>query len=227
MHMRKIVTVISLSLLLLVLIPGCVMYGPGPQPSSQGPSFTTGPVIQAFSANPSVIAPGGTAILSWTVSGANAISISPGIGQVGSTGTVQVSPYTTTSYTLTAINSAGTVSRSVTVTVQSAQPAPPPVQGPFAVIKVVIGTEPSPGYCPEILYADITTNGAGTVGYRWESAEGGGYSHTFSESFASPGTRRVTLIPEMRALPTGMYHVHIMSPNDMISNTTHYTTCGP
>jgi hypothetical protein len=101
------------------------------------------------------------------------------------------------------------------------------VPGSFAVITVVIGTEPAPGYCPEILYADIATNGAGTVSYQWESAEGGGHSYTFSESFTAAGTKRVTLIQEMRALPTGMYQVHILSPNDMISNTTHYTTCGP
>ena len=229
--MSKILILISLLLLLIFLIPGCVYIGTGPPPTqpppSQGTSFKTEPVIEAFMANPSVIGSDQTTTLSWIVTGANAVSIAPGIGQVGSTGTIQASPDISTSYTLTATNSAGTVNRTIIVTVQFAQPSPPPVQGTFAVIKAVAGTEPSPGYCPEILYADITTNGAGTVSYRWESAEGGGYSYAFSESFASAGTKRVTLIQEMRALPSGMYQVHIMSPNDIISNTTHYTTCAP
>jgi uncharacterized protein YceK len=107
-----------------------------------------------------------------------------------------------------------------TVDVQETQPAQA-----FAVVDLIIGTEPSSGPCPEILYADITTNGAGTVNYRWESTEGQGYSYTFSEIFASEGTQRVTLIEEMRALPSGIYQIHVLSPNDIISNTTHYTTC--
>ena len=185
------------------------------------------PKVNYFTADPTAIYAGDYTTLSWSVSNATSINISPGIGLVSSVGSTLVSPGESISYTLTATNAAGSVNRTISVNVQLTQPTPPPVQGTFAVIQVVAGTEPSPGYCPEILFADITTNGAGTVNYRWESAEGGGYSYTFSETFASAGTQRVTLIQEMRALPSGMYQLHIMSPNDIISNTTHYTTCAP
>jgi len=185
------------------------------------------PLVNYFTANPTAIYAGDSATLSWSVSNATSMNISPGVGSVNPVGSTLVSPEQSTSYTLSATNSAGTVNRSISVNVLFAQPGPPPAQETFAVIEVVAATEPSSGYCPEILYADITTNGAGTVNYRWESAEGGGYSYTFSVSFTSAGTQRVTLIQEMRALPSGMYQLHVMSPNDIISNTTHYTTCAP
>ncbi len=91
----------------------------------------------------------------------------------------------------------------------------------------VIATQSSSGPCPEILYADIIANGAGNITYRWESASGGGYSYTFSTSFAAAGTNRVVLPQEMSGLPTGMYRIHILTPNDLLSKQTHYTTCVP
>lgn len=228
---------ISLLIILISLIPACITIETAPQPApppsfpigpdQQAPSTQAEPVIEAFTINPSVINSGETAVLSWNVSGADSVSIAPDIGQVESAGAAQVSPAGSTLYTLTAANSSGTVNRAVQVDVRLAQPGSSPVQAAFAVIEVVAATGPSSDHCPEILYADITTNGAGTVNYQWESAEGGGYSYTFHEIFTSAGTKRVTLFQEMRALPSGMYQIHITSPNDIISNTTHYTTCAP
>jgi len=213
---------ISVTATAQVIVTGTIAPSPTPTP-------ITGslPLVNYFTANPTAIYAGDSATLSWSVLNATSMNISPGVGFVSSVGSTLVSPDQSTSYTLSATNSAGTVNRSINVNVLLAQPSPPPAQETFIVIEVVAATEPSPGYCPEILYADIATNGAGTVNYRWESAEGGGYSYTFSESFTSAGTQRVTLIQEMRALPSGMYQVHVMSPNDIISNTTHYTTCAP
>jgi hypothetical protein len=62
--------------------------------------------------------------LSWNVTGANSVSIDHGIGQVNAAGTRVVSPATSTAYTISATNSAGTVSRSVVTTVNSAPPQP-------------------------------------------------------------------------------------------------------
>jgi hypothetical protein len=213
---------ISVTATAQVIVTGTTAPPPTPTP-------ITGslPLVNYFTANPTTIYAGDSATLSWSVSNATSTNISPGVGSVSSVSSTLVSPEQSTSYTLSATNSAGTVNRSINVNVLSAQPSPPPAQETFAVIKVVAATEPLSGYCPEILYADITTNGAGTVNYRWESAEGGGYSYTFSVSFTSAGTQRVTLIQEMRALPSGMYQLHVMSPNDIISNPTHYTTCAP
>jgi len=75
------------------------------------------PVIVAFSANPANINSGESATLSWSVTEATAVTIDQGIGDVPSSGTQLVSPTMTTTYTLTASNSAGTVTESVIITV--------------------------------------------------------------------------------------------------------------
>ena len=74
------------------------------------------PVIQSFQASPTTVASGGTATLSWSVSGADTLSIAPGVGPVTGT-SVQVAPTATTTYTLTATNAGGDSTSSVTVTV--------------------------------------------------------------------------------------------------------------
>lgn len=76
------------------------------------------PVINSFTANPSTIQYGGTAILSWDVTNANTVAIDQGVVITGlMTRQVEVSPAQTTTYTLTATNEAGSVTRTVTVTV--------------------------------------------------------------------------------------------------------------
>ena len=79
------------------------------------------PVIGAFTASPATITAGQLSTLSWSVSGASALSIDHGIGAVSGT-SVTVSPNLTTTYTLTASNGAGTVTATATVTVNSAGP---------------------------------------------------------------------------------------------------------
>jgi hypothetical protein len=77
------------------------------------------PVINSFTATPPSILVGGSTILSWNVSGATSVSIDPGIGAVASVSSKSVSPGSTTNYTLTASNSFGWVSQSITVTVNT------------------------------------------------------------------------------------------------------------
>ncbi|NWF85224.1 MAG: OmpA family protein [Bryobacteraceae bacterium] len=75
-------------------------------------------VIQRFNANPAVIEPGKTSVLSWQVLNADEVEIS-GIGKVNNAaGTTQVAPAQTTTYRLTARNKAGEATETVTVTVQ-------------------------------------------------------------------------------------------------------------
>ncbi len=107
---------LSLSLLLLVLIPGCITV----QPQASNPFLPIGtpPVIGDFSNNPSAINSGGTSTLSWNVTGANSVSIDQGIGRVDVAGTRVVSPTASTVYTISATNSTGTVTRSATTTGQ-------------------------------------------------------------------------------------------------------------
>jgi hypothetical protein len=75
------------------------------------------PVINSFTANPSYIQAGQGIVLTWTVTNATSVTLSPGIGSVPSSGSYNLSPGYTTTYTLSASNSGGSVSASTTVTV--------------------------------------------------------------------------------------------------------------
>ena len=77
----------------------------------------TPPVIRSFTATPSNISARGTSSLNWDIKGATAIIIDQGIGTPASHYSQDVSPAETTTYTLTAINSAGIDKKTVTVTV--------------------------------------------------------------------------------------------------------------
>jgi len=68
----------------------------------------TKPAINSFNASPGSITPGGSSTLSWNVTGCTSISIDQSIGSVSLSGTRVVSPAKTTTYTLTAVNEAGT-----------------------------------------------------------------------------------------------------------------------
>jgi hypothetical protein len=102
------ILLLGIVLLLATLVLGC-----------QAP-----PLIVEFSATPSEISSGESAILFWSVTEATSISIDQGIDDVSAVGTQTVSPMTTTAYTLTASNAAGTVTKSVVITVTTAPPVP-------------------------------------------------------------------------------------------------------
>jgi hypothetical protein len=74
------------------------------------------PIVLLFFANPSTINQGESSTLTWSVSDATTVTITP-MGTVASSGSTSVSPVVTTVYTLTATNSTGSVTASVTVTV--------------------------------------------------------------------------------------------------------------
>ena len=75
------------------------------------------PVISFFTASPGSITLGASSMLSWSVSGATTVSINQGIGPVPPSGSIPVSPGTTTTYTLTATNAAGSVTPTAQVVV--------------------------------------------------------------------------------------------------------------
>jgi len=75
------------------------------------------PVINSFTANPSYIQSGQGIVLTWTTTNATTVTLSPGIGSVPTSGSYNLTPGYTTTYTLSATNSGGSVSASTTVTV--------------------------------------------------------------------------------------------------------------
>jgi hypothetical protein len=117
------------------------------------------PTIRTFEAAPSLISPGDTSVLSWTVADANTVSIDQGVGNVALTGSRTITPAATTIYTLIATNAAGTTvtaTAQVTVSATSTPPAipeptPPPPSPGFPVISYFTGNPPS------ITAGDITT----------------------------------------------------------------------
>jgi hypothetical protein len=75
------------------------------------------PDVVVLESNPPVLSSGQSATLIWNVTGATSVYIDQGIGNVPVAGTHLVYPTSTTTYTVTARNSFGTVTRSVVVTV--------------------------------------------------------------------------------------------------------------
>ena len=85
------------------------------------------PAIASFAAAPASIASGQSSTLSWAVTGATSLSISPSVGPgVAMETSAAVSPAVTTTYTLTATNIIGSITASTMVAVGS-----PPVIASF------------------------------------------------------------------------------------------------
>ncbi len=114
------------------------------------PTTTTGvPTIVAFSATPTELTAGQPATLLWNVTNATSVQIDQGVGTgLAAAGTTSVSPSSSTTYTLTASNSAGSATQSVTVTVTAPTSTPPTTPT----------TPPPSGMPPNIVFFDITPN---------------------------------------------------------------------
>jgi hypothetical protein len=144
--MNKLLFLMPLVLLVIGCFPGL--------PAATTPG--SAPVIVAFTANPTGLAPGQSATLIWNVTNATSIQIDQGVGSgLAAAGTVSVTPGASTTYNLVASNSAGTVSSSLTISVSSSpspslspSPSPPP---PFPPLS-------SPGFPPNIVTFDISPN---------------------------------------------------------------------
>ncbi|MDP2877813.1 MAG: fibronectin type III domain-containing protein, partial [Holophaga sp.] len=119
-------------------------------------AVATTPVISAFTASPTTITAGGSSTLAWTVTGATSLSLNGTL--VTGTSTV-VSPTATTTYTLTATNTAGPVTRQVTVTISGSTDTEKPTVPANLSIKDVTGTTLT-------LSWDASTDNVGVTGYR-------------------------------------------------------------
>ncbi|HUB53319.1 MAG TPA: hypothetical protein VL986_14285, partial [Terracidiphilus sp.] len=83
-----------------------------------GYSAATKPSISSFTASPRSVESGSAVTLTWVTTGATSIAIAPGgFTSTSATGSTTVNPSVTTTYTLTATNSVGTVTGKVAVTV--------------------------------------------------------------------------------------------------------------
>lgn len=111
--------------------------------ASDGVSVTAlppgSPRIEEFDASPAVIPSGGSATLSWSVSGDEPLTLvmDGGVGVVSGESSVEVTPASTTTYTLTAVNAIGSASAQTTVVVND-----PPSVTSFAPERVEVAGRP-------------------------------------------------------------------------------------
>jgi hypothetical protein len=88
--------------------------------SACGGILPTKPIINSFNADSTAIEEGESVNLSWSVTDADTITLEPGSLPVTLSGSTSVSPTETTTYTLAATNSAGSISASITIIVNHA-----------------------------------------------------------------------------------------------------------
>ncbi len=118
-----IATALILYTLLLTTLGGCIkiVQQPTEPPTTVPAPIETAPQILFFSTSASDIRQGESITLSWQVSGTDEISILPDPGRVPASGTATVVPRTSITYTLSAENSAGTASKSLSISVEAEQ----------------------------------------------------------------------------------------------------------
>jgi uncharacterized protein YkwD len=158
------------------------------------------PTITSFTTSPSTITAGQAATLAWSVSGTGvSISLDNGIGDVSALTSKSVSPAVTTTYTLTATNTGGTVTSKATVTVNPVI-TPPPIT--FTPIRINSG---GPAYTDP-------------QGNAWSADTGTTSSYTWSVSGPVANTATPTLYQTCRygaafsyqfAVPNGSYSVRL------------------
>jgi hypothetical protein len=106
--------------------PASASVPPTNQPDTPPTATSTPPVIKQFQADPDSVKTGTPAMLIWEVTGADKVSIDHGIGKVSAKGMSAVVPTVSTTYTLTAADSAGATHRIASVTVQPDPDSVPP-----------------------------------------------------------------------------------------------------
>jgi peptidoglycan-associated lipoprotein len=108
----------------LIAVPACKKKGPIAPASAETPTVAPSPApaevskpeIQ-FSVNPGSISKGESATLQWQSRNASSVVIDSGVGNVSQSGSVVVSPGSSTTFTAVASNSSGEAQASVRVTV--------------------------------------------------------------------------------------------------------------
>jgi peptidoglycan-associated lipoprotein len=153
MFSKRKITVICLAVSLALFAEGCKKKVPAPPPPpppaatpAPPPPAASSPVVGQFTAEPSTIQRGQSSTLRWEITGnATSVSIDNGIGTVRNTGSQQVSPTSSTTYTLTASGPGGSVTASATVTVATppppSTPPPPPSNQRRATVEERISSE--------------------------------------------------------------------------------------
>lgn len=132
----------------LLLALACWPFGTSSTPTSTSTDDSAAkPVIVAFTATPNSITAGQSTVLMWNVTNATSVQIDQGVGSgLAVAGTVTVMPAATTTYKLTANNSAGSQETSFTVSVSTSSSSSSPSSSSPATLR------------PNIVIFDISPN---------------------------------------------------------------------
>jgi len=140
MQPKRQIALIAFSAVLALSAVGCKKEPPAPPPPPPPPPpeapAPAKPTV-TLSVEPSSIERGKSATLKWSASNATSASLSPEIGAVPTSGSREVFPTKTTSYSISVKGEGGTASASATVTVRSPPPPPPPPAPKPAFSKVL------------------------------------------------------------------------------------------
>lgn len=159
------------------------------------------PLVTRFSATPSRVERGGTSTLSWSVVGANSVSISPDIGAVSASGSRTVQVDRDITYTLTATNSSGTARRTAAITVNGSGSGSDPADSVNAVFLADPASGPAPLATtfhwvisdPNDLVTDVELHtGSAGASISGLSATHGSHDHTYTDE--GTYTARLTLL---------------------------------
>ncbi len=138
MGRTRTLILLLLGLCLVFSMAGCKKKPPPPPPATAPappppPPPKPAPPTVTLSVEPSSIERGQSATLRWSSKGATEASINQGIGTVATSGSRQVFPSNSTTYTINVKGEGGTASASASVTVRAPAPPPPPPPAPKRV----------------------------------------------------------------------------------------------
>lgn len=94
------------------------------------------PTVNYFNSSSDTLPPDALAILVWSVSGADSVSIDNGVGKVEAQGRCAVMPSASTTFVLTAANAAGSMTSIVTVEVSELRASSPGLRPGYSMTRV-------------------------------------------------------------------------------------------
>jgi len=186
----------------------CALVGCGGGSESGNPPTAGIPEISYFAATPPSITLGASSTLSWTVSGAESLTISPSVGSVTGQTTRQVTPIATGAhtYTLTATNAKGTDTALVLLMVTAAPGGDiTPTQHTKAVILSMVAIPENSQTTLAYDYAENIGDGRGItfgiIGFTTGTYDGNEWLHHYTQLNA--GNRLAKYIPALDAIDAG------------------------
>ena len=144
-----------------------------------------GPSV-SITASPSTINLGESSILTWSTAGADSVSINNGVGTVQSNGNIVVSPFKTTTYTISAVNANGSERDTVTIVVKTMVSAPT-VSLKAEPPTIVSGSFSTLSWSASNAYSVMIDNDIGTVPHNYSMTVSPPTTTTYNIYAIGPG----------------------------------------